>query len=88
MTKLGLWNDKGINKLHEILTKIGISLEQSKQQYKYMLKEMKDSLEEKIFPAAENYNLVEITYESFMCQTDNSSAYMASDYYYFITAIL
>ncbi len=52
MTKLGLWNDKGINKLHEILTKIGISLEQSKQQYKYMLKEMKDSLEEKIFPAA------------------------------------
>ena len=42
---LGLWNDKGINKQHEILTKIGISLDQSKQQYKYMLKELKDGLE-------------------------------------------
>lgn len=45
MVKLNLWNDKGITKLHEILTRIGISLDQSKQQYKYMLKELKDSLE-------------------------------------------
>lgn len=44
MQRLSLWNDKGITKLHEILTKLGISLEQAKQNYKYMLKEMKDAL--------------------------------------------
>jgi cell division control protein 45 len=39
MTRLGLWNDKGLKKLHEILTTIGISLVESKQLFKYMQKE-------------------------------------------------
>jgi len=41
-----------------------------------------------MFTIAENYNLTEITYESFMRQTDSSSSYMASDLYYIISAIL
>ena len=53
-----------------------------------MFKELKDSLEEKIFTIAEEHDLIEITYESFMKQTDSSSAYMASDFYYIISAIL
>ena len=62
MMKLSLWNDKGITRLHEILTKLGISLEQSKQNYKYMLKEMKDALEAKIFTITTDYNLGEISF--------------------------
>ena len=88
MTKLGLFNDKGVTKLHQILTKIGVPLEHAKQQYKYMLKENKQSLENNLFTIAEDYNLVEIMYESFMRQIDTNSAYMASDYHYLITTLL
>jgi hypothetical protein len=53
-----------------------------------MTKELKDFLEERIFIIAEQYNLTEITYESFMNQLDNSSAYMASDICYIFSALL
>jgi cell division control protein 45 len=88
MAKLSLWNDKGLTRLHEILTKLGISLEQAKQNYKYMLKEVKDALEAKIFTITTDYNLGEISFESFMRQTDTSSSYMASDIYYIIVSII
>jgi cell division control protein 45 len=36
MTKLFLWEDRGLNKLHEFIHTIGISLQESRQLYKYM----------------------------------------------------
>jgi hypothetical protein len=53
-----------------------------------MLKEVKDALEAKIFTITTDYNLGEISFESFMRQTDTSSSYMASDIYYIIVSIL
>ena len=53
-----------------------------------MLKEMKDALEAKIFTITTEYNLGEISFESFMRQTDSSTSYMASDFYYIITSVL
>lgn len=49
---------------------------------------MKDALEAKIFTITTEYNLGEISFESFMRQTDSSTSYMASDFYYIITSVL
>ena len=35
---LSLWSQQGIKKLHELISLIGLSLDESKQLYKYMLK--------------------------------------------------
>jgi hypothetical protein len=35
---LGLWEQGGVKKLHELISLIGLSLNEAKQLYKYMLK--------------------------------------------------
>lgn len=52
MVKLMLWEDKGIKKLHEILTHIGISLQEARQEYKFMSAASQNKLEEKIYGTA------------------------------------
>lgn len=36
MARMELWQDRGLNKLHEFIHNIGISLQDAKQLYKYM----------------------------------------------------
>lgn len=88
MIKMGLWEDKGINNLYELLTVIGISLSDAKQLFKFMPRDQQAKLENKIFSCAEKFNLLDVAYLSFMRHTDYSSAYMASDFYYMLTAAL
>ena len=88
MTKLRLWEDKGLNRLHEFIHAIGISLQEAKQLYKFMSSDSQKNLEHNIIPAAEKLDLLDVTFISFMKQADYSATYMASDYYYILTSIL
>ncbi len=88
MTKLHLWEDKGLNKLHEFIHNIGISLQEAKQLYKYIPKESQRKLEDSIYASAEKFQLLDVAYHSFVKQVDYSAAFTASDYYYLLTAVL
>lgn len=50
---LTLWDQQGVKKLHELISLIGLSLDESKQLYKYMLKTSIEKLESSIMTYAE-----------------------------------
>ena len=50
--KLGLWEDKGMTRLHELIHSLGISLQEAKQLFKYMPLDTQRKLDSSIFPAA------------------------------------
>lgn len=88
MCKLRLWEDKGLQRLHEFIHAIGVSLQEAKQLYKYMSAESRKKLEHNIVPAAEKMDLFDVTFLSFMKQADYSASFMASDYYHILTSVL
>lgn len=87
-TKLALWEDRGITRLHELIHTLGISLDIAKQLYKYMPLDQQRKLDSNIFVGAEKFGLHEVTFMSFVRYVDCSAALMASDYYYILTAVL
>lgn len=44
ITKLQLWQDRGLDRLHEFIHTIGISLQEAKQLFKYMTAESQKKL--------------------------------------------
>jgi cell division control protein 45 len=72
VSKLNLWDQNGIDKFHELLHLIGISLSEAKQLFKFMPKDTVEKLETRIFTYAENprFNLLDIAFESYSKQVD------------------
>jgi hypothetical protein len=64
--KLKLWNNRDQNQLHDIIAKIGIPLDESKQLFKYMKNKFKQLLKEKMMDVAQKYGLADILYRSFV----------------------
>jgi cell division control protein 45 len=87
-TKLALWEDRGLTRLHEFIHTLGISLHEAKQLYKYMPLDSQRKIDSSIFPAAEKFGLHEVTFMSFARHIDCSASLMASDYYCILTSVL
>ncbi|KAI5367355.1 Putative CDC45 family protein [Septoria linicola] len=56
-TRLHLWNDQGMKRLHKLLAKMGISLAEAGQGYLHMNTEVKQTLRKRILRWAAQYNL-------------------------------
>lgn len=56
-TRLHLWSDNGQKRLHKLLAKMGVSLQEAGQGYLHMKTEIKHILRERILKFAEQYNL-------------------------------
>jgi len=52
MVHLHLWDDKGIDRLKEYIHRLGISLQDAKQLFKYMPKESQVKIENQIIPTS------------------------------------
>jgi cell division control protein 45 len=55
--KLRIWNDNGRRRLHKLLAKMGVSLQQCKQSYTHMDMELKRGLRERLLKFAPVYGL-------------------------------
>ncbi|KAF2674630.1 CDC45-like protein [Microthyrium microscopicum] len=55
--KLHIWSDAGKRKMHKLLAKMGVSIQQSKQNYQHMDMEIKRGLGEKLVRFAPQYGL-------------------------------
>jgi|LakMenEpi03Aug12_release.lakeMendotaPanAssembly.Ray.scaffolds.fasta_scaffold220510_1 cell division control protein 45 len=88
MMKFNLWEDRGRQRLHEFLQRIGISLSEAKQLYKYMSQESQKKLENFIIPTAESFQLFEVAYMSFVRNVDYSATFMASDFCHILACVL
>lgn len=64
--KLQLWSNRDHSVLNDIIARIGIPLEEAKQQYKYMHHKYKAILREKVLEVAQRFGLHDIMYRSFI----------------------
>ncbi|KAL2436426.1 Cell division control protein 45-like protein [Exophiala dermatitidis] len=56
-SRLHVWNDSGVKRLHKLLAKMGVSLTQSKQTYTHMDMDLKKTLRERLLKYAAVYGL-------------------------------
>nr|POF07697.1 cell division control protein 45 like [Quercus suber] len=60
-TRLHVWSDNGRKRLHKLLAKMGISLQEAGKGYIHMDMDLKRSLRQQILKFAEQYNLAGVT---------------------------
>jgi hypothetical protein len=81
VVKLKLWDDFGINKMHDFITQIGISLEDAKQLHSYLSTKAFNDMKTELFKKAEDFELFDITFNSYKKQIDTYESFTCSDYF-------
>ena len=87
-TRLGLHGEHGRFKLDQWLARMGIPLEEAKQQYSYMKPQVREELQERMEQYGPENGLTELTYPSFRRVTNYSSTVSAADLVYCVNAQL
>mmetsp|Transcript_27344 Transcript_27344/g.71666 ORF Transcript_27344/g.71666 Transcript_27344/m.71666 type:complete len:588 (-) Transcript_27344:104-1867(-) len=86
--RLGVWRQSGKQLLQNLLAKMGISIEQSKQQYASLSSKVREQLYEQISHYAHEYHLENCIFPSFECRQGFKTAFSASDLVYSTTGLL
>lgn len=63
--KLGIWREKGINRLRGLLAKMGLSLANCRQTYEHMDLDLRKSLVSRMESIAPEYGLTDLVFKSF-----------------------
>lgn len=88
-SRLGLYQEAGKEKLAVWLARMGLPLEECKQEYAYMRKEFKDPLFDKMLQYGSEFGLNNLTYPSFRCVTQYGITQLAAaDLVTSVTAVL
>lgn len=88
-SRLGLYQQSGRERLDIWLARMGIPLEECKQEYAYMRKQFKAPLFEKMLQYGNEFGLCHLTYPSFRCITSyGSSQLAAADLVSIVAAVL
>lgn len=77
-SRLGLYQQAGRDKLDVWLARMGIPLEECKQEYQYMRKQFKAPLFEKMLQYGNEFGLCHLTYPSFRCVTSYGNTQLAA----------
>lgn len=88
VTRLSLFKETGIKKLHKLLAKMGVSLAQCKQTYTHMDMDLKRSLREKITSVSRLYGLDDLVRDGFVRSWGWKAVLSASDVGTIISGIL
>ncbi|PPR08067.1 hypothetical protein CVT24_010528 [Panaeolus cyanescens] len=79
-SKLGIWKERGRQRLTGLLAKMGFSIPQTQQPYPHMDMDLKRTLVQKLNDVAPEYGLVELSYPSFVrCFGFHSQPLSAAD---------
>ena len=77
-SRLGLYQQAGREKLDVWLARMGIPLDECKQEYQYMRKQFKAPLFEKMLQYGNEFGLCHLTYPSFRCVTSYGNTQLAA----------
>eukprot|EP00054_Salpingoeca_dolichothecata_P000149 m.279609 g.279609 ORF g.279609 m.279609 type:complete len:574 (-) comp102884_c0_seq1:13-1734(-) len=88
ITRLRAWRTKGESRIKNLFAKMGISLEQSKQNYTAMGIGLRDRLFSELELHAAHYGLFDYKYASFVNVTENKKEISANDVVCAVSAIL
>mmetsp|Transcript_76187 Transcript_76187/g.126945 ORF Transcript_76187/g.126945 Transcript_76187/m.126945 type:complete len:636 (-) Transcript_76187:230-2137(-) len=87
-SRMGLYHTTGRDKLDVWLARMGIPLDECRQEYAYMKKEFRDGLFEQMMTYGHEFGLLQLTYPSFRRVTNYTSTVTASDLVYCVAAQL
>ena len=87
-TKLGIWKEKGRQRLTNLLVKMGFPQKESKQWYKEMNVSYKKIIRPKLLELAPRYNMPDLLFPSFKKNFGHRSCMSSSDVVYSLTALL
>jgi len=87
-SKLLVWWSHGKQRLEELLAKMGFSLAQCRENFKYMDADLKAQLREELDNHHDEFGLTEVFYLSFHRRTHYGAAVSASDVVYGMAALL
>mmetsp|Transcript_47878 Transcript_47878/g.102295 ORF Transcript_47878/g.102295 Transcript_47878/m.102295 type:complete len:627 (-) Transcript_47878:26-1906(-) len=87
-SRLGLYNAKGRDNLDTWLARMGIPLQECRQNYVYMSKEIREALFERMHTYGGEFGLMHLTYPSFRQITSYNTTVGAADLVYCIDAQL
>ncbi|KAJ3403729.1 hypothetical protein HDV05_007660 [Chytridiales sp. JEL 0842] len=87
-TRLGIWKEKGRQRLTNLLVKMGFPLKQCQQPYIEIKLDLKKAIRSKLLQVAPAFNMTEIVFPSFLRHFGYKCTISASDAVYGITALL
>lgn len=87
-SKLLVWWSQGKQRLEELLAKMGFSLSQCRENFKYMDADLKAQLKDELDTHQDEFGLDELFYLSFYRRTAYGAAVSASDVVYSVAALL
>lgn len=87
-TRLGIWKDKGRQKLSNLIANTGLPLTECYQSYASMRMEFKRDISPKLKKWAPRFNMPEIIFPSFLRNCGSRTAVSASDTIYSLTALM
>jgi hypothetical protein len=87
-SKLGIWRERGRQKLQNLLAKMGFSLSEAHQHYIHMHVDLRKDIYERLEDHAVLYGLTDLTYRSFHRHYGFKCIHSAADVVYSLTALL
>jgi len=87
-TRLGIWKDKGRQRLVNLIANTGLPLQECYQSYSSMKLEFRRDIEPKLKKWAPRYNMPEIVFPSFLRNCGYRATLSASDAVYSLTALM
>jgi cell division control protein 45 len=87
-SKLGIWRERGRQKLHNLFAKMGFSSLNAQQPYVDMPIELRRDIYEHLEDNAVHYGLTELTFPSFLRYFGLKTVLSASDIVYCMTALM
>ncbi|KAI8920232.1 CDC45 family [Powellomyces hirtus] len=87
-TKLGIWKEKGRQRLTNFLVKMGLPHTESQQRFSEMSYPFKQSIKQKLIAVSPRYNMTEIVFPSFYKKFGFKGSVSAPDVVYSLTSLL
>lgn len=87
-SRLSVWKSNGRQQLHELLAKMGLSLEQCKQKWSFMSPQLRARLEEQMDVYGTEYGLEDFQYRSFQRCVGFKAVTSAADVVHAVTAVI
>ncbi|KAJ3158100.1 hypothetical protein HDU86_003052 [Geranomyces michiganensis] len=87
-TKLGIWKEKGRQRLTNFLVKMGVPYKESQQRFAEMSLPFKKSVKQKLIAVAPRFNMTEIVFPSFYKHFGFKGIVSAPDVVYALTSLL
>lgn len=85
---MGIWKESGRKKLTEFLVRLGVPLDEAKQQFQFMKGSFKTNLKTKMLEVSQKFGMDDALINTFIRQIDHKTQLSACDVVYSVSSML